>query len=374
MAQAFDIFLVDENEEDFQYHMPNELDSNGEPVPHREWTTGIDRRAMSVKGQMPTVVYGTEKPGSASGYTLAIFNWFMPPVRLGKRFRKVTLEISFSAHGPRGTADPEAQHRRRVIKDRNAADSYWHPEVRRVIPSGTSWYHETNHHSDVERGLDLELKAGFEPYVSVGPTYHWKTTGAVDATDTIKLSGEALALGPGIARPNTVRWTILENQMDRSGVPAFLRTAVLLRRRERDTGQFLGHIKVGYSISKWSDFTNKVMGTVGAIPKDAPLIFDPSPKYAVPSEKYDTLKASFGSPEAAAEIDKEFHLISFEPKGKRADDGTATTQAGKTENVTVQSKEKIPEKKKSNEEENGGDENDSEDEGDGGGVQIQLQL
>ena len=352
--------------------MPNELNHQGEPIPHREWTTGIDRKAMTVKGQMPTVIHGVEKPGSATGYTVAIFNWFMPPIRLGKRFRKVTLEVSFVAHGPRGNAEPEAAQRRRVIRDSGAANSYWDPEVRKVVPAGTSWYHETHHHADVERGVDVELKAGFAPYVTVGPTFHWKKSGAVNATDTIKLTGEALAIGSGVARPNTARWTILENQMDHSGVPAFLRTAVLLRRRERDTGQFFGKVNVSYSISPWSNFKEKAMGTMGRLPKDAPVIFDPSPKYDMASETYDKFKTSLASPQAAAELDKEFHLISFEPKSPH-DDGAGGKAQDAAKPEAKKAEAKKPEEKEEADDEDDEDD-DSEDGAVSGGVQLGVQL
>lgn len=317
MAREFKLFLVDTNNEEFDFHLPNELDNNGNPIPHREWVTGLDRTPMSVKGQMPTVVHGFDKPGSQSGHTLAIFNWLMPPVRLGKRFRKVTLEIVFTALGQRGDAESEAEQRRRVISNKAVAGAHWDPEVIKTIPNGPSWYHKTQHQSDNEFNFQFDLKAGFEPYISTGPSFSWKRTTSEDHIDSIKLTGEPFASDRNHARPNGVRWTLLENESMRSGVPAFLRTAVLLRRRDNDNGQFEGRVKARYKISLSSDFRQNLLDMIGH-DSDHPIIFDP--KYATSASSYDAQVTSLASSGVAAKLEEEFHLVSISVEASAAKD------------------------------------------------------
>lgn len=105
MVREFEIVLGEVNTEEVKFRLDNEYDENGNPVPHREWSTGIDREGssaqMAIKGLMPTVVHGFEREGSKIPYTLVIFEWSTERLRLDKRFREVTIEVSFKAHGTR---------------------------------------------------------------------------------------------------------------------------------------------------------------------------------------------------------------------------------------------------------------------------------
>ncbi|PHH90669.1 hypothetical protein CDD83_2963 [Cordyceps sp. RAO-2017] len=155
-----------------------------------------------------------------------------------------------------------------------------------------------------------------EPYASLGPKYQWKRTTSGQRADAVSLTGEAAVVGRargGGARPNAVRWTMLENESDRSGVPAFLRTAVLLRRRERDNGQFVGDVRADYRVSPLHDFRQLLVNAV-ARTRDEPVLFDP--KVSTGPSPYDAILNSLDK----ADIDKEFRLVSFEPKSRAPTD------------------------------------------------------
>lgn len=147
-----------------------------------------------------------------------------------------------------------------------------------------------------------------------------------DVTDAIQLSGSRVAVGAGHSRPNAARWVMLENASQKSGVPAFLRTAVLLKRRPKDNGQFLGSVNVSYRVSKFHDFKEVLSKMTGMIPTDKPIVFDPDLNPANP--------AFLSSNLADVDLSKEFQLISMEPlpvSSRKAETDTETDDAPEDE-------------------------------------------
>ncbi|KAH6627367.1 hypothetical protein F5144DRAFT_613276 [Chaetomium tenue] len=211
MVREFEIPLSDANLEDAQFRLDNERDENGQPIPHREWTTGIDRTGsaarMAVKGRMPLVAHGFDAPappGSktpATPLTLVVFAWSTERLRLDRRFREVTLEVSFAAHGSRRDAEPEA----RRLREKGVGRQYWDPEVLAVAPEGTAWYHRTTHKVVEKDGVDFSVNFTFGGVVAVGPRVYWERGDAMNRTDAIQLSGSMAMVGPGHTRPNAVR-------------------------------------------------------------------------------------------------------------------------------------------------------------------------
>jgi hypothetical protein len=301
MAQKITIEL--ESSQDLEYKLPNEVDIHGKPVPHRKTATGIDRegeaKLMSVIGVMPTVVYGSSK---GDPYTLVIFEWRADPERQGLRFKEVVIEVSFAAVGPRGDAEKEAVQ----LRNHGFNENYWDPEVVRMVPTGTSWYNPTPHKIAGKNVLEIGFSAGFAPYLSISPKYTMERHVDVDRTDAVKVVGSPAVVGLSRNRANAVRWTMLENESQRSGVPTYLRTAVLLKRHPKDNGLFLGTVKVTTHISWWEDLKEKVRKLSGAVKKDEPIIFDPTEEE--PSS-FDAQKATLDE----VDLEKEFKIVTLEP-------------------------------------------------------------
>ncbi|KAI0399126.1 hypothetical protein F4802DRAFT_70047 [Xylaria palmicola] len=307
MAREFTISLDNTNLAEARLRLDNEYDENGNPIAHRDWVTGIDRQGkaaeMAVKGRMPTVVHGFEQPGSKVPYTLLIFEWSTERLRLDKRFREMTIEVSFTVHGSRRDAEPEAQR----LHGRGIGRVHWDPEVCAIAPDRTDWYHRTSHPVADRVGADFVLQANVGGFFTAGPRVHWERSDSANRTDAIQLTGNRVTVGPGHSRPNAVRWVMLENASQKSGVPAFLRTAVLLKRRPKDNGQFLGTVKVTYRVSKLHDFKETLLSTMGKLPVDQPIIFDP--RVSTSYSGFDPSKLA----EAGANLAKEFELASLEP-------------------------------------------------------------
>jgi hypothetical protein len=307
MVREFSISLQEGNPEEAQFRLNNSYDENGDVIPHREWTTGIDRQGkaaqMAVKGRMPTVVHGFEQAGSKIPYTLLIFEWSTERLRLDKRFREMTIEVSFAAHGSRRDAEPEAQR----LRGKGIGKIHWDPEVCAISPEHTAWYHRTNHTVNDKDGIDISLQANLGGFLTAGPRLYWERIDDATRTDAIQVTGNRVAVGAGHSRPNAVRWVMMENASQKSGVPAFLRTAVLLKRRPKDNGQFIGTVRISYRISRFHDFKETLLNAMGKLPVDDPIVFDPC--VATPPSNFDLSELA----KVGANLAKEFRLISMEP-------------------------------------------------------------
>ncbi|KAK3395252.1 hypothetical protein B0H63DRAFT_533942 [Podospora didyma] len=303
-----------ETPQDLEFHLPNEIDpKTGRPLPHRKAAIGTDRkgkaRLMSVIGQMPVAVHGLSTDGEP--HTLVIFEWSAAPEIQGLRFKEVVIEVSFSAEGySRRNAEDEAAELRR----RGFNPNYWDPEVVAAVPTGTEWYHRTIRKVGGKSTLEMGFSAGFATFVSLAPKYAMERDTGVNLTDSIKVMGRPFVAGSNRNRPNAVRWTMLENESQKSGVPAYLRTAVLLKRQSDDNGIFLGRVSVETHVSWWEDLMEKKRKLTGDVPKNEPIVFDPDDQKSVGKTPFDGMKNKLDK----VDLRKEFNIVMLEasPQGK----------------------------------------------------------
>ena len=66
-----------------------------------------------------------------------------------------------------------------------------------------------------------------------------------------------------------VYWTLLENEETRNGVPAFLRTSILLKRKQDSKFQCTFKVKID------GDWKTKLKSYCGYKARDDPILFDP---------------------------------------------------------------------------------------------------
>ncbi|KAF4995237.1 hypothetical protein FGRMN_5268 [Fusarium graminum] len=304
MSQEIRIDLMEA--EDLEYHLPNEIDRYGNKVPHRKYLTGTDRegsaRLMSVIGIMPTVVHGFDDDDEP--HTLVVMEWKATPMRQGLRFKSVTIEMSFSAFGSRGAAEGDA----RDMQKQGVPFNYWDPEVLKAVPTGNQWYNNTSRKVGGKSALELGFSAGFEPFISAGPKWRMEKDTERNVTDAVQVTGEPFVVGSGRNRPNAVRWVMLENESQRSGVPAYLRTAILLKRKTNDDGIFLGHVEIETHVSHWEDVKEKVYKMRGQVKQDEPVIFNPKCESTKgPSSKGNRIRLD------KIDLASEFRLLSLKP-------------------------------------------------------------
>jgi len=309
-------FVIDLGETgDLEYKLPNEIDpATGQPKAHRKAVTGQDRegkaKMLSVLGVMPKFIH---EPINGADYprSLVVFEWSMSPEIEKLRFRSVTIEITFSAVGRRGDAESEAaQGRKHGIRD-----NHWDPEVESMVPSGDCSYTATNTKITGKDSFELGMSVSFNQFVSVGPKWTMERDVSKHRMDAVRVIGSTAVSGQARNRPNGVRWTLLENEALKSGVPAYMRTAVLLKRQPKDNGLFIATVNIKTNVSTLQDAKEFIHKLNGSVKKDHPVIFDP------------TVNESMGSL-AGYNLAEEFKIVTLTaPKEIAADGGQADAEA-----------------------------------------------
>ncbi|KAI0141144.1 hypothetical protein F4776DRAFT_614274 [Hypoxylon sp. NC0597] len=274
--EPFEIILADTNEESAHFRLQNEP---GEK--QREYITGYDRKgALRVLGKLTDVVHGRSSSSSAEDdgvpCTLAVFEFAalgQKPSR--RRYREVQIEIVFAAHGTEGRPRVRA----------NPADlSRWDPHVRGLAPHGHKSLLQTTHKAGRRHAFEVSAEAGMDPLATAGASYTYEISDEVVRGDCMVVEGTEAFVNRAAGKPNAARFTLRENGSQRSGVPRYLRVAVLLERRAGDEGLFLATVNVRAHVSVFADAGERVRKVMGRIPLDDAVVFDP--KVPPTTEKY----------------------------------------------------------------------------------------
>ncbi|KAH6634624.1 hypothetical protein B0J18DRAFT_453334 [Chaetomium sp. MPI-SDFR-AT-0129] len=242
------------------------------PEAHRIYLTGYDRAAdiTAVRGRLVHVTHGTLVPTSNSPTnpsrpaTLIVFEWLLIPGRLGRRFKEVNIDVTFSAEGKRqGAYTPRDIER-------------FTPSVEKVAPSVPLKTRVTARGVTQEVSIKGKLMVGYPPIVQAGPEVSKRTRVDMTKLDFTFAAGYPTFVKKSGGEPNSVHWTLRENASEESGLPSLVRTAVLVKRRERDNlGQFKADITANVKASRVGDRVESFRKLVGLAPKDDPLLFDP---------------------------------------------------------------------------------------------------
>ncbi|KAH8585407.1 hypothetical protein B0O99DRAFT_530958 [Bisporella sp. PMI_857] len=230
--------------------------------------TGYDRHhSTATRGRLFHVVHGTmsTKNSDNEPATLIVFEWLFVPGRLGHRFREVEIDITFSAYGCRPGISPRDDL------------SAFTPEVKSVAPDMPIISCVSERGVTMESSMKEALSVGYTPYVSFSPEKARTVTEVTERTDYRFIAGYPAFVENTRGAPNSLHWTLRENAPRETGTPHCVRTAVLLRRRDRDGAVFSAKIKTSANISVLYDAVDSLRKAVGTIPSDDPVYFDPKP-------------------------------------------------------------------------------------------------
>ncbi|KAI6085392.1 hypothetical protein F4821DRAFT_240514 [Hypoxylon rubiginosum] len=262
----FEIILADTNEESAHYRLQNEPDEKQRP-----YVTGYDRKgALRVLGKLTDVVHGQYSASDEAPCSLAVFEFAaLGQKPASRRYREVQIEIVFAAHGTEGR--PAAARRGGAGGDL----SRWDPAVKGLAPSGHKSLLQTTHTAGRKHAFEVYAEAGADPVATAGTSYAYEVSDAVERGDSMVVEGMEAFVGRAAGKPNAARFTLRENASQKSGVPRFLRVAILLERRPGDEGLFLATVNVRASVSVFADAGEKVHRIMGRIPMDDAVVFDP---------------------------------------------------------------------------------------------------
>jgi hypothetical protein len=280
-----------------KYHLPCETDELRRPMPHHQVVAG-----MSVTGLIPVVVHGfaNDEP-----HTLVIFEWCITARCPDLRTTSVAIEASFMANGPSGHVVDEAE----ALQHNGGEKSYWGPEVIRAAPSGSMLYNLMIRMTKDIETYKQAFSADFRPYFTASPKLSLSHDDSASIVDSIKVTGHPFVVGSNRDRPNAIRWTIRENESQSSGVPAYLRTAVLLKRQPNGNGSFLGNVKIEMNVAWMEDGEEKTHKLSSQIKPDDVILFNP---VVLQPSTFDSRRNELDK----VDLDAEFQILSdeFQPR------------------------------------------------------------
>ena len=173
----------------------------------------IDRgEALILRASLLSITHGDFSPSSDHGASLLVFEFQFLSMNAARRFKSARVEIRFEdASGNVGNR----------------------PEVWAIAPKGKLAINRTTSKKDVRHQANVGLNAGglLSGVVGGEVGYVWEASQTVEKTHATTLTGTA-RLTEKFGRDNSVVWELQEDGTKKDGLPSFLRTAVLLRRKD----------------------------------------------------------------------------------------------------------------------------------------------
>lgn len=235
---------------------------NDPAAPYQRKNVAERKGAIDIRCTCLDVIHGLL---SADNYddraTLIVLKFNFDSRKRARRVASANISLEFSSEQP----------------------SQGDPEVYRIAPFESMAMVPTTALEEKKRWVDLKLRApplaGFQAGTELG----WERTAISERTDATRIIGTMDLRGRNYGEPNSVSWTLLENETQGTGVPTTLRTAILLKRR--NDVRFQCTVKLDVKV----DFRSKLERMIGGKLKDDPVLFDPDMDPTNRLEVYDIL-------------------------------------------------------------------------------------
>ncbi len=208
MEEPLEILLLEDGDSHSSFRTQNVPGSTARRVL-------IDRgEALILRVSLASVTHGDFSSSSRSndGASLLVFEFRFLSMNPARRFKSARVELRFE--------DASGNVRNR-------------PEVWAIAPEGKVAVNRTTTTKDVEHQAAAGLTAGGLLSGAVGAEvgYVWEASQTVEKVHATTLAGTK-RLTEKFGGDNSVVWKLEEDEVKKDGLPSFLRTAVLLRRRD----------------------------------------------------------------------------------------------------------------------------------------------
>ena len=219
---------------------------NDPSAPYQRPTVTERRGIIEVRCKSREVIHGVLSPDAEESSTLLVYDLHLDTTRRSRRIISATIEFEFGS----SVAGTPA------------------PQVHAIAPAGRMTLLSSTQEESLTRGAEVNAGAG-ELGVNVGGTLKWEKTVSRTTSDDARVTGHIFSddYGKGIG----ASWVMHENKSIKSGVPSFLRCAILLN-RGFDDNNFQCRVK----IKAEADWKSEMGRLFGSTPPDDPVLFDPS--------------------------------------------------------------------------------------------------
>jgi len=230
----------------------------------------VDRDSdFMVQGDLVNVIHGSFSPGGDEA-TLIVAQFRFLSSKASRRFRQATIEFLFSSSLA------------------NTSESFRDPEVVKISPIGKNSLNPTYEFRELKRtiGATVEVNGGSLLPVKLEGNAIWEVGKSFDKEYRATVTGAMRIEGRNYGSKNQASWVMLENRSaaNRDGIPTYLRTAILLRRKYG--GIFTATIQIKTKVDTRNSIYSKLENLLGKTPKDDPVFFNPDlpPMGDIPSD------------------------------------------------------------------------------------------
>ncbi|SPO04698.1 uncharacterized protein DNG_07383 [Cephalotrichum gorgonifer] len=234
---------------------------NDPSAPYQRPTVTERRGIIEVRCKSREIVHGfLSADGEEKSATLLVYDLHLDTTRRSRRIISASLDFEFASSEPGGRA----------------------PEVHSIAPAGRVTLLPSTQDESTTSGGGLEAGAG-PMGVNIGGSVKWEKTVTRTTGDDARVGGYIFSddYGRGVG----ASWDLYENKSVKSGVPSFLRCAILLDRGDDAEGEFECRVR----IKAEADWKTEMGRLFGSTPGDDPLLFDPTlpPTNKLRKEGYD---------------------------------------------------------------------------------------
>ncbi|KAL1858770.1 hypothetical protein Daus18300_009904 [Diaporthe australafricana] len=248
---AFEVELGEQGDEGSSFRTQNDAS-------HPLQRSNITERkgTIDVRCSGADVIHGYLKNGEGPA-TLLVYEFQFDHRKKTRRIITVDMEFKFGS------------------------ESGQEPEVLKIAPKGRMTLVPTTQTETTTTGG--EAKAGGNVFgAELGSSCKWEKTISHETRDATTVVGSIDIQGRNYGPSNAVSWTLMENASEETGVPAHVRTAVLLSRNEEED-TFYSTFKIKAQVDLVSKFTR----LFGSTPKDDPILYDTTLSPTNILQKYD---------------------------------------------------------------------------------------
>jgi hypothetical protein len=217
---------------------------NHPKAPFQRQTITERRSAIDIRCKSREVIHGYFGPESDNFATLLVYDFHFDAAKRARRVAWANVTFKFSSSVPGAPA----------------------PEVHAIAPLGRYTLLSTTQEESYTRGGEVKADAG-QMGVNIGATSKWEKTVSRTTTDDTRLVGATVCDEYG--KEVGVNWLLHENNSTKTGVPSFLRTAILLKRADNNMFQ------CAVTIDVEADWKTELTRFFGSKEKDDPILFDP---------------------------------------------------------------------------------------------------
>ncbi|KAI2464186.1 hypothetical protein F4781DRAFT_84789 [Annulohypoxylon bovei var. microspora] len=235
---AFELGLIEIGDEGSSFRTQNDLSAPFQRKNITERRGVIDIRCTSVD-----VVHGYLKDGEGLA-TLIVYEFQFDPRKKARRIATADVEFLFGS---------------------NVGNE---PEVLKIFPKGRMTLMPITQTETITKGG--EINAGGNIFgAELGSNWKWEKAVSRETKSETTMVGSIDLKGRNYGTSNAMSWTLLENELVKTGVPAHFRTAVVLSRNNDE--EFYSMFKIRTQVDLVSRFTR----LFGSTPKDDPILYNP---------------------------------------------------------------------------------------------------